>query len=123
MILKFIHVATVSISIAAFMIRYLWMIQSSPMLQHRWVKITPHINDSFLLLSAIALAVFIAQYPISSSWLNAKIIALLLYIIFGSVALKRGKSKHTRIIAGLLSLLIFAYIVLVAFSKNAFVVF
>jgi uncharacterized membrane protein SirB2 len=122
MILKLVHIVTALISIAAFIIRYIWMIQSSPMLQQRWIKITPHINDTFLLLSAIALVIFTAQYPIPATWLIAKIAALLLYILLGTIALKRGKTKHIRIIAGLLALLTFAYIVMVAFSKNVFLV-
>ena len=121
-ILKFIHVATAFISVVGFIIRGIWMIQSSSMLQERWVRIAPHINDTFLLVSAIALVMVTSQYPGPVMWVNAKIAALLLYIILGTVALNRGKTKRIRIISGFLALLTFAYIVMVAFSKNAFIV-
>ena len=117
---KFIHITTALISIVGFIIRGIWMIQSSPMLQQRWVRITPHINDTFLLLSAIALIIITSQYPGPATWINAKIVALLVYIILGTVALKRGKTKGIRIFSGFLALLTFAYIVMTAFSKNAF---
>ena len=121
-ILKFIHVATAFISVVGFIIRGIWMIQSSSMLQERWVRIAPHINDTFLLVSAIALVMVTSQYPGPVMWVNAKIAALLLYIILGTVALNRGKTKRIRIISGFLALLTFAYIVMVAFSKNAFII-
>lgn len=121
LILKFTHIATAFVSIVGFIIRGIWMIQSSPILQQRWIKIVPHINDTVLLLSAIALVMVTSQYPGPTTWVNAKIAALLIYIILGTVALKRGKTKFIRIISGFLALLMFAYIVLVAVSKNAFI--
>jgi len=83
----------------------IWMIQSSSILQKRWVKIAPHINDTFLLLSAAALVIITAQYPGPAIWINAKMAALLLYIVLGTVALKRGKTKGIRIISWCFALL------------------
>jgi uncharacterized membrane protein SirB2 len=120
-ILKFVHVATAFISIVGFTIRGIWMIQSSPILQKRWIRIVPHINDTVLLISAIALVIVTSQYPGPVVWINAKIAALLIYIILGTVALKRGKTKLIRIISGVLALLTFSYIGVVAFSKNSFI--
>ena len=122
-ILKFIHLATAFISIAGFIIRGIWMIQASAILQRRWMRIAPHINDTVLLVSAIALVMITLQYPGPTTWINAKIAALLLYIILGTVALKRGKTKQIRIISGMLALLTFAYIVMVAISKNPLIIF
>ena len=69
LLLKYIHIATVIISISGFIVRGIWMMQSSSMLQRRWVKIAPHINDTVLLLSAIALVVITATIP-RSCWLD-----------------------------------------------------
>lgn len=118
-ILKIIHIATAFISIVGFFIRGIWMMQSSSRLNSRWVKIAPHINDTFLLLSAIALVFITSQYPGPATWINAKIIALVLYIVLGTIALKRGKTMGIRVISWCLALLTFAYIFTVAFSKSA----
>ena len=118
-VLKYLHIATVILSIAGFIIRGIWMIQSSAMLQQRWVKIAPHVNDTILLLSAIALVIITAQYPGQLAWVNAKIIALVVYIALGFVALKPTRPKNIRVIAWCLAILIFAYIIWVAFSKSA----
>lgn len=117
-VLLYIHIATVFISIAGFFVRGVWMIQSSSMLQQRWVRIAPHINDTFLLLSAIVLVIITSQYPGPTLWINAKIVGLVLYIILGAIALKRGKTKVTRIISWCMALIIFIYIILVAISKS-----
>ena len=95
------------------------MIQSSGFLKLRWVKITPHVIDTVLLLSAIALVVITSQYPGSLSWLNAKIAGLIVYIVLGSIALRYGKTKQIRVYAWCLALITFAYIVSVAYSKSA----
>lgn len=78
----------------------------------------PHVVDTLLIVSAIALAVSIRQYPFVDAWLSAKVIALLLYIGLGFVALKYGRSKTVRLSAWIIAQLVFAYIVLVAITHN-----
>jgi uncharacterized membrane protein SirB2 len=95
------------------------MMQHSANLQRRWVKILPHIVDTVLLTSAIALAVAIQQSPINDPWLTAKVVGLLLYIYLGMVALRFGKTQRTKIIAWISALAVFIYIVLVALTKSA----
>lgn len=112
--IKDIHVLTVVISITLFFIRGVWMIQGSSMLRKTWVKIVPHINDTVLLISAILLAASIHQYPFTHGWLTAKLVALVAYIIVGSLALKRGKTKTKRVIFWFIAMAIFVYIVGVA---------
>ena len=117
--IKSIHLLTVSISILLFILRYAWMIFESPMLQKKWVKVLPHIIDTLLLVSAIILTIQISQYPLVDGWLTAKVLALLLYIILGTIALKRGKTKNIRIIAGVFAIATFFYMLSVAMSKSA----
>ena len=119
-VLYAVHVGTACLSIAGFFVRGIWMLQSPERLQQRWVKIVPHINDTILLLTAIALAFIAVQYPGPATWLNAKIIGLLVYIVLGVIALKRGKSRRVRASAWCLALITYAYIMAVAFTKNAF---
>lgn len=94
------------------------MLRDSPSLQQRWVKFAPHTVDSVLLASAIALAWQLGISPLAAPWLAAKIVALLLYIVIGSVALKRGKTRRIRIIAWLTAQAVFIYIVSVAVTHN-----
>ncbi|MCK5435542.1 MAG: SirB2 family protein, partial [Nitrosomonadaceae bacterium] len=53
--LKIIHVISVIFSYLLFMLRGIWMMQNSSILQRRWVKILPHVIDTVLLASAVTL--------------------------------------------------------------------
>ncbi len=117
---KHLHVAAVALSFSLFMLRGYWMLNDSAMLQRRWVRIVPHINDTILLGAGIWLAVMLRQIPGVSGWLTAKIVALIVYIVLGTVALKRGRTRTGRIIAWLAALAVFGYIVAVALTKNPF---
>ena len=114
--LKHTHLTAVVLSFSLFFLRGLWMLADSPQLQERWVKIVPHVIDTVLLASAIALAVLIHQYPFVQTWLTAKLIALVVYIGLGTVAIKRGRSKGVRVIAWIGALFTFGYIVAIPLS-------
>lgn len=116
--LKVVHIVSAILSIGGFFIRGLWMMRDSPNLERRWVKVLPHVNDTILLLSAIALVIATQLYPGPITWINAKIIALLLYIGLGLIALSYGKTKFIRIVAWCSALATFGYIFLVAVNKN-----
>ena len=61
--IKHLHMTFARLSIIGFVLRGVWMMRDSPMLGRRLVRILPHIIDTLLLVTAIALAVMIAQYP------------------------------------------------------------
>ncbi len=117
-LLKQVHLATIAITLTLFILRGAWMMTASPQLQARWVRIVPHINDSLLLASGISLAVLIQQYPLVNGWLTAKFFALILYIVLGTIALKRGKTRRQRISAWCAALLAFGYMVAVAIAHD-----
>ncbi len=116
--LKHVHLATVCISFCLFFLRGVWMIGDSPRLKQTWVGIVPHINDTVLLLSAIGMVSLIGQSPFAFDWLTAKIVALVVYILVGTVAIKRGSTKAIRIGAWALAMLIFSYMVSVGLSRD-----
>ena len=121
--LKNLHVLCAVVSGSGFFLRGLWMLSDSSRLNQRWVRIVPHVVDTLLLGSAIALAVIGAQYPLAQDWLTAKLIGLLVYILCGMMALRRGKSKTTRGMFFIAALLAFTYIVSVAITRSPLGVF
>lgn len=116
--LKHFHVACVVLSGCGFVLRGLWMIADSPKLARPWVRVAPHIVDTALLASAIALSLLSQQYPLAQAWLTAKIVALAAYIGTGSIALRRGRNRRVRVLAWCAALLIFGYIVSVALARD-----
>ena len=117
-VLKLIHLTSAAVSYALFFVRGIWMINASPRLNERWVRIAPHVNDTLLLAAAIWMTILIHQYPGTHAWLTAKLAALLFYIGLGTVALKRGKTRRTRIAAWLAAQAVFFYVVAVALTRN-----
>ena len=117
-LLKTLHISCAFLSVTGFFIRGVWMIYYPAELQQRWVKITPHVVDSLLLASAIALVIMERVSPVNQPWLATKIVALLIYITLGMVALKYGRSIQVRITAWLAALVCVGYILAVAFTKS-----
>ncbi len=119
-LIKHLHLATIVVTLTLFLLRGVWMLMDSPRLQARWTRIVPHINDSLLLASGIALAVLMQQYPLVHGWLTAKLFALIAYIVLGTIALKRGKTKAQRVTAWIAALLVFGYMLAVARAHDPF---
>ena len=117
-IFKTLHLTTIAITLTLFVLRGAWMMADSPRLQARWVRIVPHVNDTLLLASGLVLAVLLGQYPLVNGWLTAKFFALILYIVLGTIALKRGRTRGIRIAAWLAALLVLGYIVAVAVAHD-----
>jgi uncharacterized membrane protein SirB2 len=113
-----VHIACVSASGALFLLRGMWMLAAPALLQRRWVRTLPHLVDTLLLASAVTLAMLSGQYPFAQGWLGAKVIALVLYVVLGGVALRRGRTRGTRAAAFVAALVTFAYIVSVAVTKH-----
>ncbi len=115
----YVHVTCALLSVSFFCLRGSWMISGSSLLHQPAVRVLPHVIDTVLLGSAVWLTVILGQYPFVQGWLTAKLLALLLYIVIGSVALKRGKTRQIRMIAFFLSLCIVLYIISVAYFHSA----
>jgi len=120
LLLKQLHLTTIAITLTLFLLRGAWMMMESSLLQARWVRIVPHLNDTLLLASGITLAVLMQQYPLVHGWLTAKLIALIVYIVLGTIALKRGKTRAQRIAAWFAALLVFGYMAAVAVTHDPF---
>lgn len=117
-LVKYLHVACVVLSLAGFAARGVLMLRGSPWLNARWVRIAPHVVDTVLLASAAWLAWFLQQYPFVHPWLTAKTVGLLAYIGLGMVALRRGRSKRTRVVCFVLALAAAGYVVAVALTRD-----
>ena len=117
--LKLIHISCMALSISGFVIRGGLMLAGSERLRHKLTKTLPHYVDSLLLLSGLWMAINLQQYPGTVPWLSAKIIALLIYILLGSLAL-RGRTRSIRLSAFVLALSVFAYMLGVALTRSAF---
>jgi len=86
-----------------------------------WLRVTPHVVDTLLLLAGVGLAFLVHQYPFVNGWLTAKLFALIAYVGAGHVAVRRAHSARGKAGAWLLGLAIVLYIYAVAVSKDPLV--
>ncbi len=116
LIVKHVHVVLVIVSITMFQFRY-WRQRYFNLPPNRLIKVLPHVIDTLLLTSGIGLAWVAGFSPSNSDWLLIKLLALLFYIVMGSLAMKKtGTLQWT---AYLLATVAVLYMLLVATSKQS----
>jgi uncharacterized membrane protein SirB2 len=116
--LKIVHQSAVALSFAGFFARGMGSLAGAPWVAGRVAKSLPHLVDSVLLLSALALAWMLRIDPVAAPWLLAKIVGLVAYIALGMIALKPTRPVAVRAAAWVAALATFAYIVSVAITKS-----
>ena len=115
LIFKHLHMTAVALSGLLFMVRGLWLLQGSTQLQAKWVKITPHVIDTLLLVSAIAMLVVLQQFP---AWVHVKITLLIVYIGLGLMAFKKAKTQGQKLTFLLAAVAVYVFLISVALTKS-----
>jgi uncharacterized membrane protein SirB2 len=118
LIFKYAHVVAAVTTISGFVLRGYWMLVDSKKLQHPVTKIAPHIIDTVFLLAGIGLIWLLHPEPLKQPWLIAKFAGLIVYVLLGTVAIRRGPTKEIRMIAFAGAVAVFAYIVGVALTRS-----
>jgi uncharacterized membrane protein SirB2 len=116
--LKLVHISAATLSICGFVLRGTWMLQDSAWLGRTGVRVVPHVVDTVFLASGIGLVWLLHLPVLRIPWLMTKLVAIVVYIGLGMLALRRGRSKTARASAFGAALLVYAYIVGVAISKS-----
>ncbi|EPC00859.1 invasion gene expression up-regulator, SirB [Litchfieldella anticariensis FP35 = DSM 16096] len=110
-LIKHLHMTAAGASLALFVLRAWWSVRESPRLQRMWVRVVPHLIDTALLLLGVWLMVMLRFWPHQHPWLAAKLIGLVVYIVVGTVAIKRGRTPRQRGLAAIAAVLVFVYII------------
>ena len=96
--LKHLHITLAVLSISLFTYRFILTLMASKNLDRKWLKISPHVIDTFLLIAGISLAVKLSLNPMEQMWLAEKILALFAYIFTGYYTLKLARNKPMQIL-------------------------
>lgn len=115
-----LHITTVALSISGFILRGILLFSGSALIRQKFFRIVPHIVDTLLLASAITLAFQRGHNPAEQPWLAMKMVGILVYIGLGLVAFRFGKTRNQRMLAWLGAIIVFAYIVGLAITKQVF---
>jgi len=112
--IKAVHVGTVFASGALFAARGALVLAGT-----RWgmaapLRVLSYAIDTVLLIAAMLLLLVLHMNPAAHSWLGLKIGLLLVYIMVGSFALKRGRTPRIRTACYVAALLLYAWIIGIA---------
>lgn len=115
--LKHIHLLFVAILVISFVGRVLLAEFKPELLAQKWVKISPHVVASILLLTGFALVFQGDWLAADYGWIVAKLLVLFVYIGLGVVTIRQQGHKRWLGFAGALMCLF--YIAKVAVTKQA----
>jgi uncharacterized membrane protein SirB2 len=112
--IRWVHIAAVVSSGALFALRGVAMLAGA-----RWHMAAPlrylsYTIDTVLLTAAFMLATILHQYPFVQAWLTVKVCLLVVYVVLGSYALKRGSTLVLRAWNFVAALAVYGFIASVA---------
>ncbi len=112
--IRWVHIAAVLASGGLFALRGVAMLAGA-----RWFMAAPlrylsYTIDTVLLTAALMLATLLHQYPFVHAWLTVKVSLLVVYVVLGSYALKRGATRVVRAWSFGAALLVYGFIISVA---------
>jgi uncharacterized membrane protein SirB2 len=116
--IKFVHVLSVILSGSLFALRGMMMLAGSHFTNHAALRYLSYAIDTTLLTAALMLITILHQYPFVQAWLTVKVLLLVVYIVLGVFALRRGRSWRVRATCYVIALVVFASIVGVALTHN-----
>ncbi|HEY6544101.1 MAG TPA: SirB2 family protein [Dokdonella sp.] len=112
--IKSVHILSVILSGSLFMLRGVMMLARSRSTHHVGLRVASVAIDTVLLASALMLVAVLHAYPFVQHWLTVKVVLLLVYIVLGTIALKRGRTRTAQVVAYFTALFVYAFIVSVA---------
>lgn len=112
--IKSIHVAAVMLSGLLFLARGAAVHAGMTWAMAAPLRYLSYLIDTTLLTAALMLSTLLHQYPFVHGWLTVKVGLLVVYIVLGTFALKRGSTRKVRVLCWLAALLVYVFIITVA---------
>lgn len=109
-----LHIGLVSLSVSLFALRGLGVLAGRAWPMAGWARGLAPVIDSGLLLAGGSLWWLLQFHPIRDSWLGVKLVLLLVYIVLGTLALKRAPTKTAKALCFVAALAVAGFMVGVA---------
>lgn len=99
--LKHIHLLAIALSAILLSVRYALIMAESAKVNAKFLRITPHIVDSVLILSGIGLVIASGFIPFTagSEWFTEKVTCILAYFALAMFTLRIAKGRLIRTFA------------------------
>jgi uncharacterized membrane protein SirB2 len=111
---KSVHVAAVLASGGLFAVRGLLVLAGRAWAMSAPLRYLSYSIDTVLLTAALMLATLLPGAVFANGWLTVKLVLLVVYVVLGSFALKRGRSLKARWLFFIAALGVYAFMLSVA---------
>lgn len=112
--IKLVHVVCVLLSGTLFLLRGTGVLAGARWPMRLPVRLASYAIDTALLTAALMLVSILHQYPFVQAWLTAKVLLLVVYIVLGVFALRRGRTRASRAAYFVAAFAVFLFIVSIA---------
>lgn len=116
--IKWVHVILVLASGCLFALRGALVLAGQGWAMAKPWRLLSYGIDTLLSTAGITLWAVLSLNPVSSPWLGAKLLLLLLYVVLGSLALKRARTPTVRRISYAAALGVYLFMVSVAVAHH-----
>src|SRR3546814_6710236 len=94
--IRLVHITAVIVSGGLFLLRGLAVRAGAGWAMAAPLRRLTYAVDTVLLAAALTLTVIVGQYPFLDAWLPVKVLLLVVYILLGTFALRRGSTRTGR---------------------------
>ena len=94
--IRFVHIACVVLSGALFLLRGAGVLAGARWPMQLPVRLASYSIDTVLLTAALMLVTILPGAMFANGWLTMKLVLLVVYVVLGSLALKRARTPRTR---------------------------
>jgi uncharacterized membrane protein SirB2 len=116
--LKPLHLTLVTLSVSLFAVRGLGVLAGQTWPMAGWARRLAPVIDSLLLLAGAALWWLLQLNPARDHWLGAKLVLLVVYIVLGTLALKRAPTPAAKALCFVAALALVGFMVSIALAHH-----
>jgi uncharacterized membrane protein SirB2 len=121
--IKILHVIAVLCSGGLFFVRGLMVLNNRQVAMAAPVRYLSYGIDTVLLAAALLLVAMLPAGVFANGWLLEKIVLLVVYIVLGSFALKRARSKKSKAVCFVAAVSVYAFMYSVARTHHPLGIF
>jgi uncharacterized membrane protein SirB2 len=121
--IKTVHIVCVLLSGALFFARGIGVLRAARWPMTLSVRLMSYTIDTTLLTAALMLVVILPSAMFANGWLTIKLTVLVVYIVLGSFALKRGGTKPVRTYCFIAAVIAYLFIISIARSHHPIGIF
>ena len=112
--IKYVHIAAVLVSGGLFFLRGMLLLNGRAWAMSAPFRYLSYSIDTVLLTAALMLATMLPSGVFANGWLTVKLVMLVVYVVLGSIVLKRGNTQNIRWICFIAALSVYVFMLTVA---------